>query len=124
MANAVYTELASTAEELIAAFGRTITYRPGGTVYVDPDEPWRGKVLASPVTITAAVFDAKASDARAFPELTYAKRAIVAASTITLAPALGDSVTDEGVRYGVAKIETSGPGDTVIAYTLYLTTEG
>lgn len=123
MTDAFYTELAADAEDLITEFGRSISYRPGGTVEISPGEPWRGRQPAPAVTVTGVILDAKQADHNAWPQIEFTKKALISPNEITLTPSKGDKIEDEGVIYGVAEILPLKPGNIEVLYTLLISTE-
>lgn len=114
-----YADIAQTALELIDEFGRDVEHAPRGTVDRVAGEPWRGQVPIAPTTITAALFDATASDRQAFPSVDFTKTALIAAKDLATVPAVEDRLIDD-LTYRVVRVIETRPGDVPLLYTLLL----
>ena len=114
-----YADLATTARDLIAEFGRDVQYAPNGTVDLFLGESWRGQTPAAAVTVRAAIFDASARDIQTNPNIVFTKVAWVAAGTAGVAPTAQDQIIDD-IHYRIMRAFEIKPGPTVLAYRLLL----
>lgn len=114
-----YTDLATTATELIADFGRSLTLTQKGSTATTAGKPWEGGTPSSadPITITG-VFR-KSSDAfRNDDRVRSTDR--VCLIDCAVEPKEGDKVTDDGTVLEVVAVQEIKPGDTALAYRVAL----
>lgn len=114
-----YADLAQTALDLIAEFGREVQHAPKGTADFDVTKPWRGQQPSTPAPITAAIFDATVNDRQSFPDLDFTKRALVAAQGLSPVPVVEDQIIDD-ITYRIVRVVETKPGPVALVYTLLL----
>ena len=125
-----YTRMRATAERLIEANGRTMTFTKLGSTPANPAEPWREDTGADDVEITALVLETEFENEDIDGQLVRRgdKKMLVAASSIeTNAPSGADTtladydeLLDEGAPWKIMAVLPTRPGEPRIMYEVHV----
>ena len=116
-----YSGLASTALELIADFGRTVTLTKKGSTATTPGKPWEGGTDDDPAEVPVpAVFTEIGETFRDDDRVRSTDElCLIAASALgSVEPVTGDKITDDGRVYAVIAVKPIKPGDTALVFKI------
>lgn len=111
-----YTDMAATANALLAGKGAPIRFTRAAAGAYDPTTG-AAAVTLTDYTVTGAVFGFPDQNVNGTNILTGDKRILISAQGLTVVPQTNDFLLIEGVKHSIVNIKTLAPSGVPVLYT-------